>query len=1243
MSVDMLRTLVLVLLMLTCIGTSPTVHLDCKQHGQSISPVEGGSPSLLVLENCSVEEVDYWLTFLESRFTRIYTLWLKGLVVVEQGSRERSAHCPGSTLVRQLDTIKVSGSEFQNGRLGRLTPLLRCAPVINLDLTHNHIGRVAGRLQAETVIRLNLSHSQLSEVDERLLVDAKELEELDLSNNRLVKIPTGLFRNTRRLTSLHLNNNIISFINRQSFIGLRHLRRLDLSGNDIASIWLQDQVFHHLSQLQFFNLSNNRITELDNGILLDLPELQLLDVSSNQISRLSRAPFQNQSKLVQLSLQHNLIANIDQTSLHGLSASLTSLNLAANKLKFIHRDALRNITMLKQLQLQENELEKVPEALSHLNQLTHLNLASNLIGQMPRDFMQPGSKLQELNLAANLIPNIVQDTFNNTVDISVINLARNEIGNIDQGSLVRLSNLTELDLAHNRLTEIDGVFPSLSSLRLLNVSMNQLKWFDMAFVPKQLLVVDIQGNHIEALGNYFKMVDGFSLKYLDASNNKISALGTHTFVDSLEDVNLASNNISDLGSTAFAGLQNLKRVDLRNNQLTTIPRNSLKISHAAGYQPSFSVSLNPLVCDCELEWLSGYAPGAGLNPRIADYGSLSCQPPLASPGGEPVPLSSVEEGSFLCSYTSHCFSLCRCCTFFACDCRMKCPDPCDCFHDQAWNLNMIQCGSRNLTEVLREIPMDSTILYLDDNQLSNLGTEKFLGRNKLSVLFLNSSGVETVNNRTFLGLWGLKKLHLENNKLETIPSDTWGESLEMEELYLHNNMITSIENSTFDILTKLRVLTLHGNKLFTLEIDSSMFDGLKTITLGRNLWECSCPLSLAFHAIAESVTHRVSQLTCTETDGSSQNILTYHSSCKDLDVQAVASQASTSPFVILLVLTAAAVIVLISVSVFLVMKRNSITRWIYAKSNSPKVEDQSQYSPMLKMPPPDLTLKRGEMVPSVVEYSAYLHYCLADDEYVKGVLAPKLESVDPRYQICLHQRDLPKSCTVGQAISHAVANSRCLLIFATPSYFLSNIPSYELQMILSEVLPRYTSYPVIVAVSQASILDVKARFRQIVGCQSDTWSYLEVSDILFYDRVVNLVQMGGGMGSTSSSDASSCSTKSTAASALTIASTLPSRMSGESRLPGLTHVNGRPPTGLLTTVRQLPPGRVISNPMNRFHHGSSPAPSESIYASVIDPASGDEAEPTYQTVYADSNTLYIDRNLDLVHAATVSPRFRIEQ
>ena len=494
-------------------------------------------------------------------------------------------------------------------------------------------------------------------------------------------------------------------------------------------------------------------------------------------------------------------------------------------------------------------------------------------------------------------------------------------------------------------------------------------------------------------------------------------------------------------------------------------------------------------------------------------------------------------------------------------------------------------------------------------QLADLGTEKFLGRNRLSALYLNHSGVNTLTNRTFLGLWGLKELHLEHNNLVSLPCDAFQESSELRELYLHNNQIRSIGNETFFHLTELRVLTLHSNQLATLQIDLSVFQSLDSVTLGRNPWLCSCELSLVFHKVT-GVSPRVGHIACDDTDHNQQNIITFHSSCKDLDVQAVSSKASSSPFLILLLSTIVGVIVLLTVSVFLVIKRNSITTWIYSKASSPKVEDHSQYSPMLKLPPPE-SLKRP--VPSMVEYSAYLHYCLADDSYVKQVLGPKLESVDSGYKICLHHRDLPKSCTVGQAIGQAVANSRCLLILASPAYFLSSIPSYELQMILSEVLPRYTSYPVVVAVSKASISDMRARFRQLAGCQADTWTYLEASDILFYDRVVNLVQAGGLHDL--SSDASSCSTKSTAAS-----STLPFSSS-------------LPPSNTLPPRICSP--RVISNPLDRLNGGGTrlqPPPSESIYSTVLDTASEGEGEvqdPTYQTVYSDQ-TLYIDRNLTLV-------------
>ena len=60
---------------------------------------------------------------------------------------------------------------------------------------------------------------------------------------------------------------------------------------------------------------------------------------------------------------------------------------------------------------------------------------------------------------------------------------------------------------------------------------------------------------------------------------------------------------------------------------------------------------------------------------------------------------------------------------------------------QSWNVNIIQCGDKNLTRVPREIPMDATAVYLDRNKMSHLGPEIFLGRSKVTTLFLNNSNI----------------------------------------------------------------------------------------------------------------------------------------------------------------------------------------------------------------------------------------------------------------------------------------------------------------------------------------------------------------------------------------------------------------------------------------------------------------------------------------------------------------------
>ena len=42
-------------------------------------------------------------------------------------------------------------------------------------------------------------------------------------------------------------------------------------------------------------------------------------------------------------------------------------------------------------------------------------------------------------------------------------------------------------------------------------------------------------------------------------------------------MNLNGNRLAELGPGIFGGLASLRSVDLRNNQLTSLPRNSLKV------------------------------------------------------------------------------------------------------------------------------------------------------------------------------------------------------------------------------------------------------------------------------------------------------------------------------------------------------------------------------------------------------------------------------------------------------------------------------------------------------------------------------------------------------------------------------------------------------------------------------------------------------------------------------------------
>lgn len=203
-----------------------------------------------------------------------------------------------------------------------------------------------------------------------------------------------------------------------------------------------------------------------------------------------------------------------------------------------------------------------------------------------------------------------------------------------------------------------------------------------------------------------------------------------------------------------------------------------------------------------------------------------------------ISLIDAEPVHFLCAYKTHCFALCHCCDFDACDCEMTCPNNCTCFHDQSWSTNVVECSAAGYGEMPTNIPMDTTELYIDGNNLGELSGHSFIGRKNLRILYANHSNIQIIYNTTFYGLKKLTYLHLENNKILRFLGHEFEFLENLREIHLQNNRISFIDNRTFIGLRKLEVLRLDNNKLLHFEgKPENIFNC--TVHWGMLLMQCS--------------------------------------------------------------------------------------------------------------------------------------------------------------------------------------------------------------------------------------------------------------------------------------------------------------------------------------------------------------------------------------------------------------------
>lgn len=501
----------------------------------------------------------------------------------------------------------------------------------------------------------------------------------------------------------------------------------------------------------------------------------------------------------------------------------------------------------------------------------------------------------------------------------MLNISSNRISSFDYAQIPL--GLQWLDLHSNKIDKLNNFYYSPSAQQQFSANdINQQAGLSSSIGQQwqsmlRLTTLDASFNLIKELDNTSLPE---SLETVQLNNNHIRSISSHTFSSksNLTRINLSHNQLTTM---PFDSLKlNGYRDTIQQQQQSVIITNGQKFV-------DIYLANNPFNCNCSMGWLtqlllasSTILQGNNMNsannqgallrehqlilsrqmPRIADAHLVSCHLPFArqSPVAmnphqwSPVvaanqlalhhshhmhahdtPLivkqSELLASVHLCSYKSHCFALCYCCDFDACDCEMSCPDNCSCYYDQTWSTNIVDCSANNqlnngnyqsrlgqsphnrpypqpvkFLNIPDKIPMDVTELYLDGLELHHLRGNSLIGRRNLKSLYLNNSQVYSIEPKAFATQKALKVLQLNSNYLTELRGYEFEQQVELRELYLANNRLTSIANITFTPLRSLQILHLQNNQLYHMNFWSNIPTGHKLISLnlGSNPWSCQC-------------------------------------------------------------------------------------------------------------------------------------------------------------------------------------------------------------------------------------------------------------------------------------------------------------------------------------------------------------------------------------------------------------------
>lgn len=1000
---------------------------------------------------------------------------------------------------RIRDTKEFYKSDYINSNCGDRVKIV--------DLSYNKIDNLPSScfVKLKNLTELYLQNNGLTFIEDHAFTNLKYLSTINLSDNNLKSLPPEIFMDTKLIKNIFLQNNTIDVLAPGIFSELIELIVLNLSHNKLTTEWINSITFQMLKKLVILDISYNKLVKLETNIFRDLVSLEILKIQNNLIEQIANNTFEKLINLHTLQLSNNKIKIIESQSFNGLN-QLSLLSLENNDLSRIHTNALKNCSNLQDLHLNRNKLLSVPMALYDVTYLKTLDLGENHIQDIDNASFMEMNQIFGLRLTDNNIERIKYGTFHKMKSLQILNLSRNKISRIDQGSLDENRNLQAIRFDGNYLQDISGLFTKLTNLVWLNISDNQLEIFDYSMIPTGLQWLDLHSNKISDLGNHFEIESDLSLSTLDVSSNRLTEITSNEIPNSIELLYLNDNLITKVQSYTFFKKPNLTKVDLFGNKITTLDSNSLRLSTVPDNKslPEFYIGGNPYECDCNLDWLQKTNIDSRTQPKLMDLDSIYCKL-LYNRGKNFIPLVEALSNQFLCKYDVHCFTLCNCCDYTACDCKMECPKKCSCYRDLSWSSNVVDCSLGGYDDKLPiNIPIDATQIYLDGNYFKNLTSHQFIGRKKLKTLFLNNSEIEIIQNRTFFGLKEIELLHLNHNNLRAINGYEFDGLIKLKELYLHYNIIEIIEMNAFINLNNLETLRLDHNKiirqnLWNLNLPMKSLQDLRIVS-NPSLCNCTEIMNLRdFMNRFEFITDR-EEYKCIFNETTDEHISIFNeNSTRICDSQieqnhlrenitkTILHHVENDNFIPFLMGTIFGFLFIIILILLVFILRQKIRIWLHYRFGIRLFNNQNYIDKN----------ERDKL------FDAFLTYSSKDEQFVIEELATKLENGDKKFKLCLNYRDF-NGVMIGNNVNYisdtivqAIDTSRRTIMILSDNFIKSEWCRFEFKTAHHQVLKDRKKRLIVILYGDIPDKDLDPDIRLYLK----TNTYIKWGDKLFWEKL----------------------------------------------------------------------------------------------------------------------------------------------